>query len=433
VAAIIISIVLIIEIIFAVYCIKLRSNLLKIKNFIHIGMFAAFIFFTLLSVIKWSLRWYGLASLLFILTVFAIITLLHGKKTEKEYKQARVIRKAILSLLLVIIVTIPAIVFPQYKPLKTTGEYKVENTSYTYTDESRLENYTNTGEKRQVTVEFWYPQNIKGVYPVVLFTHGLYGVAMSNGSTYEELASNGYVVGSVSHPYISMYTRSANGKTTIVSNEYINEASILNSGADENLIYDTFKKLQETRIADINFLLDTVLAKIDDSNDPVYRLIDPNKVGLFGHSMGGVTMSTVGRVRENIRAVINLDAPLFGELLGLQNGEAILRDDTYPKPLLNIYSDSIWGFMDSDPIYAANARFLLNTPDNIYNTHINGAKHLSLTDLSLFSPMIANILQGGKAEINPTHCLEIMNGIILNFFNYYLKDTGNFNLSLMYN
>ena len=131
-AAIIISIVLIIEIIFAVYCIKLRSNLLKIKNFIHIGMFAAFIFFTLLSVIKWSLRWYGLALLLFIWAVFAIISLLHGKKIEKEYKQAHVIRKAILSFLLVVIVTIPAIVFPQYKPMKTTGEYKVETVSYTY-------------------------------------------------------------------------------------------------------------------------------------------------------------------------------------------------------------------------------------------------------------------------------------------------------------
>jgi dienelactone hydrolase len=387
-------------------------------------MFAAFIIFTLLSIIEWSLRWYGLASLLFIWTVFAIVTLLNGEKTVKEYKQARVIRKAILSFLLVTIVTIPAIVFPQYKPLKTTGEYKVGTAFYTYTDESRLENYTNTGEKRQVTVEFWYPQNTKGVYPIVLFTHGLYGIAMSNASTYEELASNGYVVGSVSHPYISMYTKSTNSKTTIVSNEYINEASIINSGADENLIYDTFKKLQETRIADINFLLDTVLAKIDDGNDPMYRLIDPSKIGLFGHSIGGVTMSVVGRVRENIRAVVNLDAPLFGELLGLQNGEAILIDDIYPKPLLNIYSDNLWGLMDSDPIYAANTKFLLNTPDNIYNTHINGAKHLSLTDLSLFSPVIANILQGGKAEINPTYCLKIMNRIILNFLITILKMPG---------
>jgi pimeloyl-ACP methyl ester carboxylesterase len=230
-----------------------------------------------------------------------------------------------------------------------------------------------------------------------------------------------------------MYTKSSSGKATIVSSEYINEASVINSGADENLIYETFRKLQETRITDINFILDTVLARIDDRNDPVYRLIDPGKIGLFGHSMGGVTMSTVGRMRDNIGAVIDLDAPLFGELLSLQDGKAILRDDTYPNPLLNIYTDSLWGLMDSDPIYAANTGLLLNTPENIYNTHINGAKHFNLTDLSLFSPIIANMLQGSRAEINPTHCLEIMNRIVLNFFNCYLKNDGNFDLSVMYN
>jgi dienelactone hydrolase len=396
-------------------------------------MFAVFIIFTLLSVIEWSFRWYALALLLYIRTVSAIITLLHGKKIEKEYKQGYIIRKAILSFMLVFIVTIPAIVFPQYKPLKTTGEYKVETTRYTYTDERRLEKYANTGEKRQVTVEFWCPQNTNGVYPIVLFTHGLYGFAMSNVSIFEELASNGYVVGSISHPYISMYTKSSSGKITIVSNEYMNEASIINSGADENLIYETFRKLQETRTADVNFFIDTVLAKIDNSNEPVYRLIDPSKVGLFGHSMGGITMSTIGRAHENISAVINLNAPLFGELLCLQDGKAILIDDAYPWPLLNIYTDSLWGLMDLDPIYAANTRLLLNTPENIYNTHINGAKHFNLTDLSLFSPIIANILQGSKAEINPTHCIEIMNEVILNFFNYYLKDAENFDLSVMYN
>jgi len=432
-AVIVIGIAFIIEVVFAIHCIISRANQFKTKSRIRIGMFAAFIIFTLLSVIKWSLRWYGLALLLFIWAILGTITLLHGRKIEKEYNQAFIIRRAIFSFLLVIIVTFPAVVFPQYKPPKTTGKYSVVTAAYTYIDESRLETYTNTGEERQVTVKFWYPQNTEGTYPLVLFTHGLYSIAESNASTFEDLASNGYIVGSLSHPHISMITKNADGKIIIVSSEYMNEASIINSGTDENLIYDTFEKLQETRRADINFILDTIMANIGSGNAPVYRLIDSGKIGLFGHSMGGITVSTIGRMHENIGAVINLDAPLIGELLGLQNGEAILRDDTYPKPLLNIYSDDLWGLMNPDPLYAANVRFLANTPDNIYNTHINGAKHMNLADLSLFSPMIANMLQGGKAEINPTHCLETMNEIILNFFNYYLKDTGNFNLLAVYN
>ena len=422
-AIIIISMAFIAEFALAAYCIKSRANQSKVKSGARIGAFAAFIVFALFSIIEWSLRWYGLALLLFIWTILGAITLMRGNKIEKSYKQGRVIRRRILAFLLLVIVTVPAIVFPQYSLPKPTGEYKVATAVYTYTDENRVETYTNNSEKRQVTVAFWYPQNAEGTYPLVLFTHGLFGIAMSNASTYEELASNGYIVGSISHPYISMYSKNANGKTTIVSGEYMKEASVINSGADEDSIYAAFEKMQKIRTADVNFILDTVLRKAGGS-DPVYRLIDTDKVGLFGHSMGGTTMSMVGRTREDVGAVVNLDAPLFGELLGLQNGQALLRDDQYPAPLLNLYSDSLWGLMEPDPIYAANVMLLSDPPDYVINTHIKGAKHMSFTDLSLVSPIIANALQGGKAEIKPIHCLKTMNGAILKFFDFYLKGIG---------
>ncbi|WP_260871655.1 hypothetical protein [Bacillus sp. X1(2014)] len=61
-----------------------------------------------------------------------------------------------------------------------------------------------------------------------------------------------------------------------------------------------------------------------------------------------------------------------------------------------------------------------------FTTHFKGAKHLSLTELPLFSPILANMLQGGKADIDPYYAIETENKLILKFFDYELKGIGEF-------
>jgi hypothetical protein len=61
-----------------------------------------------------------------------------------------------------------------------------------------------------------------------------------------------------------------------------------------------------------------------------------------------------------------------------------------------------------------------------YTVHFQGAKHLSLTDLPFFSPILANMLQGGKAGIDKYYCIETENELILNLFDYVLKGIGSF-------
>jgi len=58
---------------------------------------------------------------------------------------------------------------------------------------------------------------------------------------------------------------------------------------------------------------------------------------------------------------------------------------------------------------------------------LQGAKHLSLTDLPLVSPLLANMLQGGSASIDPYYCIETENELILQFFDDVLKGKGQFN------
>jgi hypothetical protein len=95
---------------------------------------------------------------------------LNWKKEEKRaYKTVRVVLKAVGMMLLIFTLTLPAIVFPEYKIIETTGQYQVAAVSYTYTDTNRIETYTDTGENRKLNVEFWYPENAEGIYPLIVF------------------------------------------------------------------------------------------------------------------------------------------------------------------------------------------------------------------------------------------------------------------------
>jgi predicted dienelactone hydrolase len=86
------------------------------------------------------------------------------------------------------------LIFAPYKSLAVTGPYAVATASYTYIDDERIEQFSNSGENRRVNVAFWYPQTVGNdeKYPLVVFSHGGLGLQSSNESLYRELASHGY-------------------------------------------------------------------------------------------------------------------------------------------------------------------------------------------------------------------------------------------------
>lgn len=94
-------------------------------------------------------------------------------------------------LLILAILLISALVFPKYDLIETTGEFKVATALYTYTDRNRIETYSNTSAYRKLTVAFWYPQNYDAAdfhtYPLVVFSHGSFGLKTSNESSITSL------------------------------------------------------------------------------------------------------------------------------------------------------------------------------------------------------------------------------------------------------
>lgn len=174
-----------------------------------------------------------------------------------------------------------------------------------------------------------------------------------------------------------------------------------------------------------HFIIDCYRPRIgDDDATGVYRLVNSEKIGVMGHSLGGAAALGIGRQRHDIDAVVALEAPFMFDITGVEDGEFVFRPKDYPTPVLNIYSDSSWENLSEWPQYAENNALLSASNETAFNLHISGLGHLALTDLSLYSPLLVRILDGIKPERDSVEGLEIINKACLEFFDVYLKNRG---------
>lgn len=106
--------------------------------------------------------------------------------------------------------------------------------------------------------------------PLLIYSHGSGGLNFISAFITEHLASQGFVVIAANHT----------GNTAI--DNFVN-AMVSQDQNDMN------------RPADITAEIDGILARNADSADPLHNKIDPDRIGLFGHSYGGYTaLATVG-------------------------------------------------------------------------------------------------------------------------------------------
>lgn len=419
----------VIEIAFGVFCIITKSNQQRVRGIIRIAELGGFLLFTVLQIIEWSFRYYTITALLLLLAVIGAVALIRKREEKRAYKAARVVFKSIGMTVLIFMFTLPAIIFPQYNEMKPTGKYQVDTTTYTYTDTKRVETYTNTDKNRELNVEMWYPKNVDKTYPLIVFSHGSLGIKSSNESLYNELASHGYVVCSIDHTYQCFFTTNKDGHTTYLDMGYSNELNKEDSLSDKQQSYEYYQKWMKIRTDDINFVIDNILAEAKNNvADTVYKLVDTSKIGVMGHSLGGSAALGIGRMRDDVGAVIALEAPFMCDIKGVKDDEFVFTNEKYPVPVLNVYSDQGWGILNVRPQYAENYALLSNTNTNAtaFNVHIRGVGHLSLTDFALTSPILTRIINGKKSTTDTQYCLKTINKITLEFFDSYLKGVGNF-------
>ncbi len=396
----------------------------------------------LLPGIDTSFRFAGLIFMLILRLVVSGIFFLANRRNSKPKKKAPVVLGALLGVFLILSSMLPAFLFTDYEGLETTGPYDVSVSNAILIDRSRTEQFENDGSFREVPVYFIYPEGTDERMPLVIFSHGAFGYYQSNASLYMELASNGYVVASIETPYHSIFTHDSEGKTIIADRQFLNDSLTLGTNDEsEAEVFEVVSKWMELRTADMNFAIDSLKEKNIDSwyidagqKDGVAKavsLIDTARIGLIGHSMGGASAVTCGR-RDDISAVVDLDGTMLGENLGVNGDDIIVNEEPYHTPLLNLqnqnhHEEAEQALIAGEP-YSNN--IILNNADIAYSTYFRNSGHMDFSDLPLFSPALAGML--GTGDVDNEEMLKTMNGLVLGFFDCYLKGEGTFEVNEYY-
>ncbi len=433
-----------------------KSKFLRNRAVVTVTEFVILLLMVVLPTTYMKWRFAMALGVLVVRFVFSGISfLVKGKKVQGNVKKPARIVCCVLAVMFMALSLIPSFMFSNYNGLETTGEYEIKECSAILVDNNRVDEFESDGSNREVPVHFYYP-DAEGEFPLVVFSHGAFGYYQSNFSTYAELASNGYVVAALDHPHHAFFTTDTNGNTIIVDMKFFEDAMNLGNPEyknidetfevitnwmdirtkDENLVVDTIKQAKEMNSLNTSWVTET-----DEEILDVLSMTDTDKIGLMGHSMGGATAVALGRERDDIDAVIDLDGSMLSEIESVTNGEFNYIEEPYPVPVLDFRKEGDYNEMEQmrnegigkdDYMYyiAYVNNYVIENAKDGKSVVFKDAGHMDFTDLPMFSPFLGSML--GSETDDCEAFMYTVNGIVLNWFDYYLKGEGSLNIKATY-
>jgi dienelactone hydrolase len=152
-------------------------------------------------------------------------------------------------------------------------------------------------------------------YPVIVFSPGMGFLPIWYVPELEELASHGYVVVSISHPYSTRVTVFPDGRIVHSIDEAGSRAlSEATAKATSDAAFDpVVDRIGSVWVADVRFVLDQ-MEQFNASDTLFANRLDLTRVGIFGHSFGGGVAAEAMYEDDRFDAAINMDGTLFGEV-----------------------------------------------------------------------------------------------------------------------
>ncbi|MFD6096923.1 alpha/beta hydrolase family protein [Nocardiopsis flavescens] len=229
-----------------------------------------------------------------------------------------------------------------------------------------------------------------GPHPVVLFSPGLGGVRTQNTVWAEGLASHGYVVAALDHPYDSAVVVLDDGT------EVHGALEATGDPVEDDLLA---REWADIRAADLDLALVRLL---EEDRGPLAGLADPDRVAVAGHSLGGAAalLAAVGDPRYH--AVVDLD--------GLPR---LPEDALLPQPVLALVADAGTGSTEGDTRYALalDAAFAASSEPGFAVT-VPGTAHLGFSDspflLPPFPSLVGSLGREETARITEAACLVFL-------------------------
>jgi dienelactone hydrolase len=260
-------------------------------------------------------------------------------------------------------------------------------------------------------------------YPLIIFCHGLGSYCSFYTAQLEELASNGYIVIGINHPYIAYVTHFPDGRTIPLHSKF--KLSIKN--VIEDGLEDQVKLLEEevqTLVNDVSFVLD----ELSDQLKEWASIIDKDRIGIMGHSLGGAVAAEACRKDQRLCAGMSLDGSILEEtaVRGFAKpfmflvGTLLNRIEYPEKKLLELkISKAEWDKITEKYKQRIHRLCTLLGEQGHYRA-IPGAGHFSFTDISLASPTLTRYLSWDLG-IHSVEVTQAVNTSILTFFNTHLS------------
>lgn len=395
----------------------------------------------------------------FYLAVFIALTVDLTRLPSKleDLPKGNSLRRSLVGLVSLGIFAVLPILMPVPNLPKPTGEALVGSFSYELTDKARAELYAETSQDRRVVVRVWYPaasktkrapwiesaeqmlpvmarsgglpsfmlnhlrytkshafwqapvEETSEAYPVVFFEHGLWGHRAQNTFLVEDLASQGYVVFAVEHPYGALQTVFEDGTVALY------HEGVLPDESDAD--YDAAtKRLAGQWAQDISFVLNNLSITANQDLRSLVQNADLSRVGVVGHSTGGASTLTFCEQDDRCAAAVLLDPWLQPtSLAASENGTS--------QALLTLFSDLELNYFkeSNQERYAA---FLENQTAPTQSFFIANTGHHDFDDTGLLSP-IARYFGHSKGSLPANKSFKIVRSYTEAQFDKYLRNNEN--------
>jgi dienelactone hydrolase len=345
-------------------------------------------------------------------------------------------------------------VLPMFKLPVPTGRYPVGTRTLFLTDLNRTEMHEGAAPgKRQVVAQLWYPAatarwrkavyrrrketSPRSSYQAVLKTHSLQDAPVAAGSfpvlvhnsawggfrnrgTFitQDLASHGFIVVALSHPYNSSRVELADGSVA-----HADPFDLGFSRARFIPLQDRFAMAdQELAIqtADCRFVLDQLEILDRTPGHPLESRMLMDRVGAYGYSFGAAVCVDLAREDSRVRAALELDGVLHGSAAAYGLDKPVMLIDSPwilslggdpANPRLD-QTSQFWTLIDNSKVR------MLELCGGI-RVVIDGLVHADFTDQTFMSPLRRLSWRG---SVPPKRVAHILNTYILAFFQQTLLD-----------
>jgi len=251
-------------------------------------------------------------------------------------------------------------------------------------------------------------------FPVLLFGPRWAGDRTQNTALAEDLASHGYVVATVDHPYIA-------GRVQLQTDRVIDGVVALegpdgpNASAQSRIAF--WNSTLELWAADNLFVLNQLAAL---NSTRFHNAFDTNHAGAFGHSFGGAAAFRMLGLDPRFVSAVNLDGWTFGALDARTTQPMMLIDeqavadrehDLLALPQPGTTEDQL-DRADNTAVESSLTRF------GGYRLYIRGTQHMDFSDQPLLPPLRRLQYTG---PILPTRIDDILRQTVLGFFDQTLR------------